>query len=138
MRPTHDLVRPRRGSASPRPLVGWSLLAIAAVHVAATPAIYPESIRSTVHGGVLFAVDREPSLSDVRGVGFWYVTAGLGVGLLGLVVRDAERRAGRPPRALGWGLLGLTGWGVALMPKSGFWAFTVPAVLTLRRTAAPH
>ena len=102
---------------------------------AATPAIYPESIRSTVDGGVLFAVEREPSLSDLRGVGFWYVTAGLGVGLLGLVVRDAERRAGRPPRALGWGLLGFTGWGVALMPKSGFWAFTVPAVLTLRRSA---
>jgi hypothetical protein len=115
-----------------RPWVGWSLLTIAAVHTAAAPAIYPESLRSTWDAGVVGAVEREPALVNLRGIGFWYVATGIGVGLLGLLARDAERRTGRPPRALGWGLLGLTGWGVALMPKSGFWAFIVPAVLTLR------
>src|SRR5688500_713213 len=102
-----------------RPWVGRSLLAIAAVHIAAAPAIYPESLRSTWDAGVVGAVEREPSLVNLRGIGFWYVTAGIGVGMLGLLARDAERRTGRLPRALGWGLLGFTGWGVALVPKSG-------------------
>ncbi|TDC46096.1 hypothetical protein E1212_27685 [Jiangella ureilytica] len=116
-----------------RPVVGWSLLAIAAGHVLAAPLVYPDSLRSTWEGGVLLAVEGDPSLIAERGIGFWYVTAGLGVGLLGGVVRWAERRTGPVPRGLGWALLGLTLWGVALMPKSGFWAFAVPAALILRR-----
>ncbi|WP_157574899.1 DUF6463 family protein [Jiangella muralis] len=116
-----------------RPLVGWSLLVIAGLHVLSAPVIYPDSLRSTWEAGVVLAVEADPALIAERGVGFWYVTAGLGLGLLGGVVRSLERRGDAPPRALGWGLLALTGWGAALMPVSGFWAFLVPAVLTLRQ-----
>ena len=108
-------------------------MAIAAGHIAAAPAIYPESLRSTWRAGVLNAVERDPSLVALRGVGFWYVTAGFGVALLGAIVRWGELRHGPVPRWFGAGLLAFAAWGVALMPKSGFWAFVVPAVFTLRR-----
>lgn len=117
-----------------RPLVGWSLLIIAGLHVLSAPMIYPDSLRSTWEAGVVLAVEADPALIAERGVGFWYITAGLGVGLLGGVVRSVERRGDAPPRGLGWGLLAVTVWGVALMPASGFWAFLVPAVLTLRQS----
>ncbi|WP_116946888.1 DUF6463 family protein [Jiangella endophytica] len=119
-----------------RPLVGWSLLGIAAVHVLVAPALYPESLRSTWEAGVLLAVESDAVLIAERGVGFWYVTAGLGIGLLGCMVLAFERRGEPLPRGLGWGLLALMAWGVALMPASGFWAFAVPAVLALRRAPA--
>lgn len=116
-----------------RPLVGDTLLAIAAVHVAAAPVVYPRSLRSTWDGGVVGAIDAEPELSDLRGVGFWYLATGIGVGVLGAVVRDAEARRREVPSWLGWSLLGLTVGGGALMPRSGFWAFAVPGLLALRR-----
>jgi uncharacterized protein DUF6463 len=121
------------GSVLDRPLVGWSLMAIAAVHTVAAPAVYPDSLRSTWHAGVLNAVERDASLIALRGVGFWYVTTGFAMALLGAIVRWGELRVGRVPRWFGVGLLAFGAWGAALMPKSGFWAFTVPALLALRR-----
>lgn len=116
-----------------RPLVGDALLAIAAVHVATAPVAYPASLRSTWDAGVVGAVDADPDLADLRGVGFWYVAAGVGVGLLGGVVRDGEVRTGEVPGWLGWSLLGLAAGGAALMPRSGFYAFAVPGLLAVRR-----
>ena len=121
------------GSVLDRPLVGWSLMAIAALHTAAAPVVYPDSVRSTWHAGVVGAVERDRSLIALRGVGFWYVTAGLGTGLLGAIVRWGEVRSAGVPRWFGWGLVAFTAWGAALMPRSGFWAFAVPALLALRR-----
>jgi hypothetical protein len=108
-------------------------MAISAVHVAAAPAIYPDSLRSTWDAGVVNAIERDPSLVVLRGVGFWYVTAGFAVAMLGAIVRWGELRYGPVPRWFGAGLLAFAAWGVALMPKSGFWAFGVPALLALRR-----
>lgn len=116
-----------------RPLVGESLLVIAALHIAAAPAIYPESLRSTWDAGVIGAVEADPALVELRGVGFWYVVAGVGVGLLGGTVRWGEVNVGSTPRWLGWSLLGLAAGGGAMVPKSGFWAFAVPGLLALRR-----
>lgn len=123
----------RTGSVLDRPLVGWSLMAIAAVHTVAAPAVYPDSLRSTWDAGVINAVDRDASLIALRGVGFWYVTTGFAMALLGALVRWGELRMGPVPRWFGVGLLAFGAWGAALMPKSGFWAFLVPALLALRR-----
>lgn len=64
--------------------------------------------------------------------GFWYVSAGLGILALGVVVTCAERRLGTVPAVLGWIMLGLAVWGVLLMPVSGFWAFFLVAGLAFR------
>jgi hypothetical protein len=133
---THIQSADAAGGARPffdRPLVGESLLAIAALHIVAAPAVYPESLRSTWDAGVVGAVEADPALADRRGVGFWYVVAGVGVGLLGGVVREGEVRTGVIPRWFGWSMLGLAAGGATLMPRSGFWSFAVPGVLALRR-----
>lgn len=107
-------------------------MAIAAVHTVVAPAVYPESLRSTWEAGVIDAVEGDPASIDLRGIGFWYLTAALTVGLLGGVVHRAEQRPDGLPPWFGWGLLGFTAWGATLMPRSGFWAFAVPGVLALR------
>lgn len=117
----------------PQPLVGRTLLAIAAVHVGAGPVVYPESLRSTWEAGVVGAVERDPVLVDRRGIGFWYLTTGGALALLGGAVHHLEQRPEGLPRSVGWGLLAFAGWGAALMPRSGFWALAGPGVLALRR-----
>jgi hypothetical protein len=125
--------RPRAiAAALDRPLVGRSLMTIAAIHVAAAPALFPHSLRSTWDAGVVGAVEQDPDSADLRGVGFWYLTAGLSLGLLGGIVHHVEQRQEGLPRWFGWGLLGFTAWGATLVPRSGFWAFGVPAALALR------
>jgi hypothetical protein len=131
--PDLHAARPSTPGVLQRPLVGASLVGIAILHTAAAPGVYPDSLRSIWDGGVLDAVERDPSLIELRGLGFWYVTTGLAVGLLGGAARHLEHRPEGLPRWFGWGLLGLTAWGVALMPKSGFWAFAIPALLALRQ-----
>ena len=101
-----------------RPLVGRTLLVIAAIHVAAAPVVYRESLRSTWDAGVVDAVEREPSLADLRGVGFWYVACGFVLALLGGAVHQLEQRPEGLPRWVGWGLLAFAGWGATLMPRS--------------------
>ncbi|KGN36243.1 DUF6463 family protein [Knoellia subterranea] len=103
--------------------------ALAVVHVAATTLFYGDSVRSIVDSGILFAVDADPALTTVRGAAFWYVTAGLLLGLVGLMVLAEERRTGRPPAGFA-ALMAVTGvWGILMTPLSGFWLFLPIAAL---------
>jgi hypothetical protein len=122
-------------TAGPAPVVGASLVGIGVLHVAATGAFYPESVRSIVQGRVLGAVEADPELAAVRGVGFWYATAGLGVIALGHAVGQVER-AGRLRIDTAAVLAGIGAWGVSLMPKSGFWLFFPVAALAAVRARA--
>lgn len=122
-------------TAGQTPLVGRSLVAIGLVHLATTGVFYPESVRSIVQGGVIGAVEADPEQAAVRGVGFWYATAGLGVIALGLTVGQIER-AGRLRGATAAVLAGIATWGVSLMPKSGFWLFFPVAALAAVRARA--
>ena len=124
-------------SALDRPLAGRTVLAIAAIHAAAAPALYPDSLRSIRDGGVIAAVESEPSLVDLRGVGFWYLTSGFLLALVGGAVHHLERRGEGLPRWVGWGLVAVATWGAMLMPRSGFWAIAVAGALAIRRSAAP-
>lgn len=118
----------------------WTV-ALAGVHLAGTTFLYGDSVRSILDGGVVGAVDADPALTTVRGAAFWYVTAGLILGLLGLMVLGQERRVGSPPAGFAT-LMAVTGvWGLVLSPISGFWLFLPIAVLAGRnrsrtRTAA--
>lgn len=115
-----------------RSVVGLALVAIGVLHIALTPVFYGEALRSVVEAGVVASVEADPALVDLRSAGFWYVNAGIGMLLLGLVVAWAERRTGTIPGFLGWVLLGLAAWGLLLMPASGYWAVLVVALLAIR------
>jgi uncharacterized protein DUF6463 len=108
--------------ASQRPVVGAALGLIGVVHVAVTAMVYPDSVASIRRGGVVAAVEADPELVPVRGLGFWYVTSGLGTVALGVAVADLERRRLlRPHHAALLAAIGV--WGVVLVPRSGFWLF---------------
>lgn len=115
-----------------RPVVGAALGLIGIVHVVSTPVLYPDSVASIRRGGVVAAVEADPELLPLRGLGFWYATAGLGIVALGVAVADLERADRlRPRHAALLAAIGL--WGVVLVPKSGFWLFPPLAALAAGR-----
>lgn len=116
-----------------RPLVGAMLLVIAVLHILAAPLFYGEALISIIDGGVFGAVDADPSAVDLRSSGFWYLTAGIALAMAGANVAWIEKHHGRAPAHVGWMLLVLGGFGVALMPISPFWLFFfVAAALAAR------
>jgi len=123
--------------AAPRPVVGLALAIVGIVHVLVTPLVVGNSLRSIIEGGVVATVEREPALAVLRGLGFWYVTAGLAMIMLGVLVIWIERTTSSVPLLLPWMLVGLTAWGVLLMPVSPFWAFLVIAFLAFRKARGP-
>lgn len=113
------------------------MMAVGAIHVGITPLVYGPSLRSVVDGGVIATIEAEPALAERRGVGFWYVTTGLALIAYGVAVAERERQASPLPASLPLMLAGLGAWGVALMPKSGFWSFApLAAVAAVRRRVA--
>ncbi len=112
----------------------WTLL-LAGLHVAMTPVFHGDSVTSVLDAGVLGALDKDPSLAALRGVGFWYVTAGLYLGLVGTIVMRAERRGESAPRGFAWAMAATGVWGALLTPASGFWLFLPIAWLAWRNTA---
>lgn len=120
-----------------RPVVGAALIIVGVVHVLITPLVVGDSFRSIIDGGVLAAVEREPATAVLRGLGFWYTTAGLAMIMLGGLVIWIERTTGSVPMLLAWMLVGLTLWGVLLMPVSPFWVFLVIAFLAFRKARRP-
>ena len=123
--------------SEPRPVVGLALTFVGIVHILVTPLVVGDSVRSIIEGGVVAAVERDPATAVLRGLGFWYVTAGLAVIMLGALVIWIERTTGSVPTLLPWMLVGLTVWGVLLMPLSPFWAFLVIALLAFRKARRP-
>ena len=64
----------------------------------------------------------------------WSVLFGLVVFITGLAVSALERSSsGVLPKSLGWSMLALATFGVALMPASGFWLAFPPAIAVLVR-----
>ncbi|MGD7708316.1 DUF6463 family protein [Microlunatus sp. Y2014] len=101
---------------------------IGAIHLAAGPVIYPEALHSIVAGGVAAAIESDAGLLHLRATGFWYLTAGLGLIIIAVLMRALERQGAPSPRSAPWSLAVLAVWGVVLMPASGFWAILAVAV----------
>jgi hypothetical protein len=104
------------------------------------PVFYREGTDGIVRAGVIDAVPSGAAASPEPAAAFWYLTAGIGVVLLGVLCWWAERRIGGLPAVVGWLLTAFTVWGVVLMPMSGFWLFGIVAILafrTARRSGAP-
>ena len=127
------------GPGAPRrPVVGRLLMGVGKIHVAITPILMPDSVRSILDGGVVNSVETDPALAQLRGISFWYVSAGLGLVLAGRAVDELERRAEPMPAAVPALLGGVGLWGAALMPKSPFWVLVALAVLGQARRRRPR
>jgi hypothetical protein len=112
-------------------------MVVGAAHIAITPLLFPRSVHSLLDGGVLGAVDADPTVSDLRALGFWYATSGVALLALGALIAEQERGKS-PPSALVPGVLAALGtWGVLLLPKSPFWALIGLAGLSVARRR-PH
>ena len=126
------------GARRDRPVVGPALAVIGAVHVAVTPLVYPEGVRSVLSSRVIGSIEADPDQLHLRSSAFWYVTTGWSALITAALATRAERTTEGLPPWTGWALLGFAAWGAALMPKSGFWAFLAPAGLALRRARRQH
>lgn len=58
---------------------------------------------------------------------FWSIAFGVAMFLVGLLVRDLERRDQRVPRGVGGVLLVAAAVGAVLIPAGGFWLLLPPA-----------
>jgi Family of unknown function (DUF6463) len=105
---------------------------IGVVHTLATPLFYGDGLEGIVDAGVVNGVERDTVGIAERSAAFWYVSAGIAVVLLGVLIGWIERRLGHTPGMVGWLLVILAVWGVALVPASPFWVFGLASVLAFR------
>lgn len=115
-----------------RPVVGTVLVVIGIVHTLAAPLFFGDGLDGIVNAGVVDGVEHDAAGLTERSAAFWYVSAGVAVVLLGVLIGWIERRLGYTPGLVGWLLVILAVWGVALIPASPFWVFGLAAVLAFR------
>ena len=63
---------------------------------------------------------------------FWSISFGLALLVVGVLVRDLDRRGQPVPRVVGALLLGMAVVGAVLVPASGFW-LVIPAAYGIAR-----
>jgi hypothetical protein len=104
---------------------GDALAAIGVLHTVVGLAKYRRTLREMARGGVVGAVNGDHK----RGEAFWFLMCGASMVLTGRLARWMQRQTGTLPASTGSMLLGIGAVGVTLMPRSGFWAIFVPAIL---------
>ena len=108
-----------------RPTAGTALATIGVLHTSFGLANYREVLRRMVRDGVIDTVEGDPE----REAAFWFLASGASLVLMGLLARWTQRRTGTLPSFVGPMLLGIGAAGVTLMPRSGFWAVLIAAIL---------
>lgn len=119
-----------------RPIVGRLLGALALVHTVAVVAFYGDGLERIIDDGVVNASEPSGAVPDAA---FWYVFSGLTVLTLSVLVRWCERDDRRALLPVGWAIVGLSTWGIVVMPTSGFWlplAAGIAGVMIGRRARA--
>lgn len=121
-------------SRPPRPWtrLGPWIVALAILHLLATPFFHAESWASIVAGGVVGTLDLDPSLVALRSGGFWYLIAGVLLVALGAAQWEAERH-GPGLAAVGWGLILGGVVGALISPLSPFWIVLLLGILVVVR-----
>ena len=110
-----------------RPTAGDALMVIGVLHTTIGLAKYRRTLREMARDGIVGAVGGDHE----RGEAFWFLVCGASMVLTGRLARWTQLRTGTLPASTGWMLLDIGAAGVALMPRSGFWALFVPAILAL-------
>lgn len=109
----------------PRPTAGGALAIIGILHATIGIVEHRRVIQEMVRDGVIDAVGDDPE----REAAFWFLTCGVSLVLMGLLARWARRQTGALPAFVGPALLGIATAGVTFMPRSGFWAVFLAAIL---------
>ena len=109
----------------PRPTAGDALAITGILHTIIGLVEYRGALRDMVRDGVIDTVEDNPE----REAAFWFLTCGVSLVLMGWLARWTQRRTGTLPSFVGSALLGIGTAGVTLMPRSGFWAVFVSAIL---------
>lgn len=109
--------------------MGRWLIGVAALHTLFALVVFRPQLTEIVGAGVFDSVGQDA----MRAAVVWFVLCGATLLLLGLVVDALEKAAIRIPALVGVCLLLLTGLGVVLMPRSGFWLLFPPALFVIYR-----
>jgi hypothetical protein len=75
--------------------------------------------------GTIDAVEGDPE----REAAFWFIVCGVSLVLMGWLARWTQWQTGTLPPFVGPALLGIGTAEVTMMPRSGFWAVFVAAIL---------
>jgi len=116
--------------------VGELLMATGVLHTLVGLRAFRAPLAAISRDGVVGAVARAPE----RRLAVWFLLFGLSTMQLGGLTRWAHRRTGTLPAFHGRALLGISGLGALLMPRSGFWLVLPQAALALvaaRRVEIP-
>ena len=105
-----------------RAWIGKTIAIIGVIHTIYGFADYHLIFAEIFSAGIINTINGEPA----RDLAFWFVYFGLTIIVFGLFIDWCERKSGELPHFLGWSLLALTITLVAMMPKSGGWAFFIP------------
>ena len=111
----------------PRPTAGAALSIVGILHLSIGLVEHRKVLREIVRGGVIDTVGGDAE----REAAFWFITCGVTIVLMGSLARWARLQTGTLPTFVGPALLGIGTAGVTLMPRSGFWAVFVTAILAL-------
>ena len=106
---------------------GDALMVVGVLHTAIGFAEYRRTLREMARDGMVGTVDGDHE----RGEAFWFLVCGASIVLTGRLARWAQLRTGTIPASAGSMLLGISVAGATLMPRSGFWALFIPAILAL-------
>ncbi len=109
--------------------IGKSVIAIGLIHSIFGLVVFRPTIATLLDERLLNTVDGQPDRERV----FWFLFTGFAWLILGALIDWMERSGLRLPRFSAWVLLVMTGVGVVIMPKSGFWLFVIPTIGLFRR-----
>jgi len=107
------------------PTAGDTLTVVGFLHTAVGLAKYHKTLGRMACEGVIDTVQGDHE----REAALWFLMCGASLMLTGRLARWTQLQNGMLPASTGPMLLGIGATGVALLPRSGFWALLVPAVL---------
>jgi hypothetical protein len=109
--------------------IGRTVMGIAAVHTLFGVVAFGGTLLTLLREGLIATIDRQYD----RGAVFWFLYTGFALGLLGAWLDERESEGRRFPGYLVVGLALLTGAGVLIMPRSGFWLLIPPVLGAIAR-----
>jgi hypothetical protein len=113
--------------------IGKSLIAIGLIHTLFGIVVFRGTLLMLLSEGLVNTVNAQP----VREQAFWFLYAGFGWIILGVLIDSLERARIFLPGFLGWAFLAMIVVGVVIMPISGLWLFGAPTAAMLYRSRRP-
>ena len=111
--------------------IGRWMIAVAAIHTVFAFVVFHPTLADILKDGVWNSIGDDP----MRGAVAWFLLCGGFILICGLAIDIYERsNTAGSLKAVGWGLLLVTAFGVVLMPISGLWLLIPPIVGSIRRT----